>query len=416
MKLWDYLKSKMSLYKERVAFANLGLTYAEILNFDNYYNQRKKLRICASKIREIHALNIIKAIAEGDVVVPISLEYGAKNYDYIKEQIKDANDIDDLAFIMFTSGTTGYPKGVMLTEQNIISNLEWINEYFNTSECKSICIGRPLAHIAVLTGELLYALCHGLTIYFYEESFMPNRLISFLDKYHIDIFCGTPTLFYAMAKLKKHNDLGLKIGVISGEVLSARVSKAISESFNKTEFYNVYGLTEHSPRVAALLPCDFNRKLNSVGKPIGDVMVKIINNELLVKSTSVMKGYFKDLKGTKERIIDGWLYTGDSASMDDDGYIYIHGRKDNMIIKSGLNIYPEEIELVVKECTEVEECVVFGKQTEISSIICLKYVGTIEPNDLRSLLNQKLNPIIVPTRIQKVDTIAKTASGKKIRK
>lgn len=416
MTLWGYLKTKMLPYKDKIAFAGLGLTYAEILDFDKQYNKNKKTRICAGMTREIHALNILKAIAEGDIVVPISLEYGERTCDYIKKQVEGAEGIDDVAFIMFTSGTTGHPKGVMLTDLNIISNLEYINDYFDVSGCKSICIGRPLVHIAVLTGELLYALCHGLTIYFFEETFIPKRLVNYLDKNLIDIFCGTPTLFYAMAKCQNHMLLSLKIGVVSGEILSIKSNKEISNAFPHTKFYNVYGLTEHSPRVSALLPHEFQIKPNSVGKPIGNVEVKIINDELLIKSHSVMKGYFNDPQKTKEKIIDGWLYTGDCASIDDKGYIYIHGRMDNMIIKSGLNIYPEEIELAVKECKDVEDCVVFTQQTDFGVIICLNYTGKIEPNELRTLLLKQMNPNIVPTKIQKIDVIAKTASGKKVRK
>ena len=172
MKLWDYLKSKMILYKDRIAFANLGITYNELINLSSFEKKDKRVRLCDGETRELHAFNIIKSIAKGEVVVPVSLEYGERNYEYIKKEIANAKDLDDLAFIMFTSGTTGYPKGVMLTDLNIISNLEYIDRYFDTKDCLSICIGRPLVHIAVLTGELLYALCHGLTIHFFEESFM----------------------------------------------------------------------------------------------------------------------------------------------------------------------------------------------------------------------------------------------------
>lgn len=417
MMLWNYLKEKMISYKERVAFANLGITYEELLTFGNDKKLEKKLHICGGLTRELHALNIIKTIADGDVVVPISKEYGSRNNDYIKNVIKESKeDINDLAFIMFTSGTTGLPKGVMLTEENIISNLEYIKSYFDVSNCKSICIARPLVHISVLTGELLYALCNGLTLYFYEESFMPQRLLTYLSKNKIDILGGTPTLYKNLSNINFDNSNILKVGVISGEVLTENSKEAITNSFKNTQFYNVYGLTEHSPRVSALLSNEFSKKTNSVGKAIGDVTVKVLNGELLIKSNSVMKGYFNNQELTNKKIKDGWLYTGDIATIDQDGYIYIHGRKDNMIIKAGLNIYPEEIELAVNEIKGISDSVVYGLKEEDKTIIYLDYVGDIEPNELRMKLVLNLNPNIIPNKIKKVEKIAKTLSGKKIRK
>ena len=375
MKLWDYLKSKMEKYKGKIAFPSLNITYDELLSLGSNQSD-KRLVICEGESREIQAFNIIKTISEGNVVVPVSKEYGERNYQYITNLIESSNDEDiaDLSFIMFTSGTTGLPKGVMLTDENIITNLEYIASYFDISECKRICIARPLLHIAVLTGELLYGLINGLAIYFYEEPFMPKRLLSYFDKHQIDVFGATPTLYQKLADSYCGN-FPIKVGVISGEVLTKRVSEEIFNIFANTKFYNVYGLTEHSPRVTALLPHEFNLKHNSVGKPIGDVEVKIVDDELLINSHCVMKGYFKDKDKTDKKIIDGWLHTGDQAYMDNDGYIYILGRKDNMIIKAGLNIYPEEIELAVKELKLVDDVLVYGISTDNGLIICLDYVG-----------------------------------------
>ncbi|MGN1099755.1 MAG: class I adenylate-forming enzyme family protein, partial [Christensenellales bacterium] len=201
----------------------------------------------------------------------------------------------------------------------------------------------------------------------------------------------------------------------SGEVLTESVSKLLCDTFPNTEFYNVYGLTEHSPRVSALLPVDYAVKPGSVGKPIGDVRIKIERGELLVKSDSVMKGYYHDETLTADKIQNGWLHTGDRARMDADGYLYIDGRLDGMLIKAGINVYPEEIEKRANEIEGVSECVVYGERVDNATVIGMKYVGTIGEKELRRELVGILNPNIVPTRIEKAEELARTASGKKMR-
>ena len=320
-----------------------------------------------------------------------------------------------LSFVMFTSGTTGKPKGVMLTHENICTNLEYIHSYFRLENARNICIARPLVHIAVLVGELLYALCCGLTIHFYEEAFMPKRLIAYCRENEAEVLCATPTLYRALARADKDKKFSVKIGAISGEVLGAQTAHEIAEAFPETAFYNVYGLTEHSPRVSALLPEDFLVRPHSVGKPIGDVQVQIENGELLVKSPCVMKGYYADEEKTKEKIQNGWLHTGDRAHTDEDGYLYIDGRTDGMIIRSGINVYPEEIEAVACTVSGVRDCVASGRDSENGTMIYLQYEGDIEPNELRKFLLRELNPNVVPNKIERVQKIARTPSGKKVR-
>ena len=417
MKLWEYLREKMRPHADKVAFARSGITYRELLEWKGQKNTGK-LRVCTGANREEQAISILRCIAAGDVAVPVSLEYGAKQYCRIAEAVTENRELyPELAFLMFTSGTTGKPKGVMLSDRNIITNLEYIDSYFRVEGLRSICIARPLLHIAVLTGELLYALCKGLTIYFYEESFMPRRLLAFLGQNKIDVFCATPTLYATLAKAKYTEPFPVKVSALSGEILSAQAGEILSESFPQTAFYNVYGLTEHSPRVSALLPEEFKKKPNSIGRSIGGVEMKIEDGELLVRSPCVMEGYFQDEAATREKIRDGWLHTGDMAHADEDGYYYIDGRKDDMIIRAGLNIYPAEIENAAKDCSGVEDCIAFGRKTEEGNTeIVLRYEGQAIPALLRRELVQKLNPHAMPNKFEKVERLERTPSGKKVRK
>ncbi len=418
MKLWEYLREKIKPYSERVAFADSGITYGELLSWGNNAAGEKRLQVCKGGTREEQALAILKCLAEGAAAVPVSLDYGLKQYNYICETVKDAGQVsDDTAFVMFTSGTTGTPKGVVLTDKNIVANLEYIASYFRLEGMKSICIARPLVHIAVLTGELLYGLVRGLTIYFYEESFMPARLAKFLSEKEIDVFCATPTLYAALVRSAKGKPLPVKAAAVSGERLTEAAARQLSEALPQTAFYNVYGLTEHSPRASALLPEEFVKKAGSVGKPIGAVKMKIEKGELLVKSPCVMKGYYLDEARTKEKIRRGWLYTGDMAHTDEEGYYYIDGRKDDMIIRAGVNIFPQEIEIEAKKCAGVHDCVVYGEREEhMGEMICLKYEGSIPSEWLWTYLVRNLPPYLVPNRIKKVEKLETTASGKKIRR
>ena len=176
-------------------------------------------------------------------------------------------------------------------------------------------------------------------------------------------------------------------------------------------------MTEHSPRVSALLPEEFKKKPNSIGRSIGGVEMKIEDGELLVRSPCVMEGYFQDEAATREKIRDGWLHTGDMAHADEDGYYYIDGRKDDMIIRAGLNIYPAEIENAAKDCSGVEDCVAFGRKTEEGNTeIVLRYEGQAIPALLRRELVQKLNPHAMPNKFEKVEKLERTPSGKKVRK
>ena len=169
--------------------------------------------------------------------------------------------------------------------------------------------------------------------------------------------------------------------------------------------------------MSALLPDEFVKKAGSIGKPIGNANVKIEDGELLVKSPCVMKGYYRDGIRTREKIKEGWLYTGDMAHTDGEGYYYIDGRKDDMIIRAGINIFPEEIEEEVKKCPNVEDCIVYGRTGEDGvTEICLNYIGECEPAALRKYLARNLNAHFMPNVIDRTDKLQRTASGKKVRK
>lgn len=419
------------------------------------------------------ALGILSVLASGCTAVPLSLKYGEKNCDGIIKNVQPSiliTDIDKLpeniiytaklsntkivklnelyrdfkedvqinysnkiAMIMSTSGTTGVPKGVLLSHKNILSNLSDIGEYFKLTEKDHILIGRPLYHAAVMTGEFLYGLMRGCRISFYNEEFSPRRLASFIKKVQCTIMCGTPTMFYHIGISKGKVELkNLRIIVVSGERLSRKVAERLIGDFSHSEILNVYGLTEASPRVSYLEAKYFREKVGSVGKALKNINVKIVdkgNNcvrqgeigELVIQGPNVMEGYWNDLIRTSEKIKDNWLYTGDLAYMDEDGFIYITGRRDDMIIRAGLNIYPQEIENILLENEDVKEAVAWGEADvrygqSINVAVTAAEHSSIDKDFVMDLCRRRLQSYQWPEKIFILETIPKNASGKISRK
>lgn len=420
MTLWEYLKGRMLEHSRRVALED-GTTYGELVDYieerAKKHTERNRLVCVSGKSKTAHAIEILSVLASENVAVPVDDCYGVERKQEVETTIaQDKKQYPELAFIMFTSGTGGKPKGVMLSHENIIQNLKMLETYFALLPDDKILIARPIVHIAVIVGELLYGLIRGATIQFYEKPFLPQKLKREMEEKNTTVVCGTPTLFRNLLRVSACG-FPLKKCVISGERLFPALASALSAANPQTEFYNVYGLTEHSPRVSALLPKDFARKAGSVGKLLAGVQTKIENGELLVKSPCVMVGYYTDAARTNAKIKNGWLYTGDVAHTDRDGYLCIDGRKDNMIIRSGLNVYPEEIEEVASACAGVENCVAYGEEDDIEgNKIVLKYCGEVSEQTLRKFLSGKLAPHLMPRAIKNVNALPATPSGKKVRK
>ena len=208
MKLWDFLKSRMYEYGATVAFPDIGMSYHELIIYaESGEKGEGNLQVLQKNTRQELALAVLSCIAGGNVAIPVDACYGERYVQNIQELVSnDKKHYNELAFIVFTSGTTGIPKGVMLSDKAIIENLKGIEEYFRVEKGQKIMIVRPLVHIAVLVGELLFALYKGLEISFYEEPFSPARLTNALCAKETEIIGCTPTvLTYLSCFLKKTN-------------------------------------------------------------------------------------------------------------------------------------------------------------------------------------------------------------------
>ena len=316
MKLWKFLKSRMELHSSAIAFSREKITYGDLIRIaEAEPHGLGTLRLIECSSRAKAAIDILKCIACGDVAVPVDKGYGQAYIEHIQLFMKnDTTRYSDMAFIVFTSGTTGTPKGVMLSNKAIIANLKGIEKYCDIEVGKRIMILRPLVHIAVLVGELLFGLCRGMELCFYEEPYVPQRLAESLKKCETQVIGCTPTVLYRMCNYLE--DSALTDVIISGERLSPMMTALLERYRERIHFYNVYGLTENGPRVTALKPAEFFFHPGSVGRAIANTKLKLRDGELLVRSRSVMNGYYKRPELTKKKMHGGWLHTGDAAQID----------------------------------------------------------------------------------------------------
>ena len=438
MALFSYLKERMMEHpdatvgdgQECIRYDTL-LERAEALG--KTLTQDKYGLLCKSELHTATAL--MACLSAGKTAVPLSMRYGERHVGKIveaaglswiltdsgAEQIapeeKWPDDLYDTALIMYTSGTTGTPKGAMISPKNLWVNLGDIESYFSISSGDTFLISRPLYHCAVLTGELLIALIKGLNIVFYNEGFNPVRVLHTIRTCGIDVMGGTPTLFYHLCSMARDGRVPLKTVAISGECMTTAVAEKVRAAMPDTQIYNVYGLTEASPRIS-YLPCgQFDRHPTSVGVPLRSVRARIVDGELLVRGLSIMRGYYRQPEATTKALAGGWLHTGDMVEADSNGYLYIHGRRDDMIIRGGMNIYPQEIENAVKQDSRILDVMAWGTRDERvgQKIHIMAVAPEITENELLQICRERLPGYQLPDHAQLVSDLPKSGSGKLLR-
>ena len=454
MTLWKYLKNNMLDNPNQAMYEkDAKITFEELVIWAEKFAERLRgvhccAIICASEMAA--AMALLACFASEVTAVPLSMRYGKAHCNKILDNISpdaiivDTNDDiavyklkesqyvtpdEHPALIMCTSGTTGKPKGAMLSERSVITNVSDIVDYFVMDKNDTILIARPLYHCAVLTGELLTAIVRGANVRFYSEQFNPVKMLEIIKEHKITAFCGTPTLLSIMARFNRSSVAGtLKHICISGECMSAEVGLKIHKAFPGCKIYHIYGLTEACPRVSYLPPEHFEDYPDCVGIALKSVSIKILNEQgelcraneegiLYVKGDNVMLGYYREPEKTAKILKEGWLCTGDIAIINDVGFLKIKGRNDDLVIKSGMNIYPAEIEGALKEDSRVKEVLVYGYSNDLGTQIGMKLLGDFSSSEEVKQLCMKVLPSFqVPTRIELVDELPKNSSGKVIRR
>lgn len=339
---------------------------------------------------------------------------------------------NDTSVIIYTSGTTGKSKGVELTNQNLASNAIACVELMHLTSNVVISGDLPLYHTFGQTTVMNASLLIGAEVVLHEEYNTPDVLAD-IEKYKVNIFVGVPTMFYLMVSYKGLNEIdfsSLKFVLTGGDSIAVPLAKMIEKTFD-VKVLEGYGLTETSPVVTFNQSFE-KRKLGSIGFPIHGVQVKLVDSEgnevhegeigeIIVRGENVMKGYWRNPEATAEVLKEDWLYTRDMAWADEEGYYYIAGRKDNMIIKSGFNIYPSEVEEVILQNPKVKEVAVVGVSDRIrgeepKAYIVLEKGETAFAKEIIEFCRKNLANYKCPKYIEFCDSLPKNESGKILKK
>ena len=346
---------------------------------------------------------------------------------------------DDCTVILYTSGTSGKPKGVMLTEQNLRMEVEAIDDAAKGLAIETFLGVLPQFHSFGLTALTLWPLYRGNKIV-YSARFAPRKLHQLIRKHRPNVFFGVPAMFNAMLSLKKAEPAdfaSLQFSVAGGEPLSSTVCEKLMDRFS-LPVYEGYGLTETAPVTNCNVPG--KSKVGTVGKALTGVRNVIVDEdgntlgpnqdgEILIVGDNIMKGYYNLDELTKEVITQVKLEgknqrafkTGDIGHVDDEGFLAITGRKKEMLIVSGENVFPREIEEVLDQHETVSASAVIGMKSETRGELPLAFVELKEGHEfdeqaLKTYLRDRIAPFKVPKEIRHIDELPRNPTGKIMRR
>jgi len=344
---------------------------------------------------------------------------------YIKQ------DLNDTFVILYTSGTTGKPKGAILSNKNIFSNIiSGVERLKITKKDRSILF-LPMFHSFTFTIGLLLPLYQGASNVIIPSIRPFSNIFKQALIQRVTIFISIPDIYNALAKTKLPWYFmwfnSIRVFISGASPLHGKIINALNNKFKNIPLLEGYGLSEASPAIS-INPIE-KQKLSSVGLPLDNYKIKIVDedkNELPLKSIgeiivfgdNVMKGYWQDNSATEETIINGWLLTGDLGYIDEDGYLFIIDRKKDIIISKGINIYPREVEDMINNFDGVLVSALIGEKHKEYGEIAVAYieldkgVNSIDNIELKKYLKENLADYKLPKNIYIVDSIPKNATGK----
>jgi fatty-acyl-CoA synthase len=335
--------------------------------------------------------------------------------------------------MQYTSGTTGFPKGVMLTHHNVVNNGFNIGECMKFSEKDRLCIPVPFFHCFGCVLGVMACVTHGSTMV-PVEIFDPRKVLRTIEKERCTAVHGVPTMFIAELEHPEFRNFdltSLRTGIMAGSNCPIEVMKQVIRDMHAAEITIAYGQTESSPVITQTRTGDpVELRVATVGRALPDVEVKIADietgatlppgkqGELCTRGYLVMKGYYKMPEETARAIdADGWLHTGDLAVMDENGYCKITGRIKNMIIRGGENIYPREIEEYLYTHPKISDVQIYGIPDrkygeQVMAAVILKKGVEMTEEEVRDFCKGKIANYKVPRYVKFVTSYPMTASGK----
>jgi len=361
------------------------------------------------------------------------VDYGNDITDEELNAISNSLDCHDVINMQYTSGTTGFPKGVMLTHFNIVNNGKCIGDCMHFTHEDKLCIPVPFFHCFGLVLAIMACVTHGTTMVPIDY-YSPLKVMRAIESERCTAVHGVPTMYIAMLEHPEFNNIdfsSLRTGIMSGSPCPVKVMQVVVDKMNMKDITIPYGLTEASPVCTQTRIGDsLELRVSTVGRSLPFIECKVVDpetyeelpigvaGEFVTRGYNVMKGYYKMPEATAQAIdSEGWLHSGDLATRDKDGYYKITGRIKDMIIRGGENIYPKEIEEFLYTLPQIKDVQVIGIPSkvygeEIMACIILKEGFTLTEDEVKAAVKANMARHKTPKYVGFVESFPMTASGK----
>ncbi|HEY2069749.1 MAG TPA: AMP-binding protein [Rhizomicrobium sp.] len=413
----DYALNKVGCKALVTAAGHRGIDYAGML---------RELRTSG----KLPQLQHILGIGDIDGFTPLSeVEGDPSGLAAIGAGLKSSDPIN----IQFTSGTTGFPKGATLSHRNILNNGFFVGEQIGLTPDDKLCIPVPLYHCFGMVMGNLGCLTHGSTMVYASEGFEPAAVLDAVQAERCTALYGVPTMFIAELNhpdFARYDLSSLRTGIMAGSPCPIEVMRQVIDRMHMREVTIAYGMTETSPvSFQSGRDDSVERRVSTVGRVLPHLEVKVVDEtgataprgqpgELCTRGYSVMLGYWDDAARTAEAIdAEGWMHTGDLATIDAEGYANIVGRIKDMVIRGGENIYPREIEEFLYTHPKVLDVQVVGLPDakygeELCAWILLRAGESADADDIRAFCDGQISRYKIPRYIRFVDAFPMTVTGK----